>query len=68
MDEASIKIPKELGVESFWFGEYIHVLGGWCAPKSRWTQASAPGTLLDLTLCVSLSGRSFASFKMSFVY
>ena len=56
----AVKKPQLEGFESFWFGEHIHVPGGWCTltPQGQklllplglfWTLPSEP-----LYLCVYL--------------
>ena len=52
-EEASIKIPKVWGLESFQVGEYIHVPGGW-HPNSTGPKAPAFRTLSG-SPCVSLN-------------
>ena len=64
-DEASIKIPKVWGLESFQVSENIHS-GSVVHPSSTGSEAPALGTLPDLALCISSSGCSSVSFIISF--
>lgn len=43
-------VPQLQGLESFWFGQHMHVLGGWCSPNSTGTEALMLETFLDLGL------------------